>query len=216
MAARGLVVHTIVSTDLKRTIATQGRLHSVETIDLMGPILAQLAQHLSDSPAELHGLFRRLNREYFQRIEAVEFAVRHDDGQRSHELANADIVLLGVSRTFQTPLSIYLAFNGWMVGNVPIVAGLPLPSTVFEIPHDRIVGLTMRAHNLQLLRRVRHDYLGGNTGSYAELRSIKTELDYANRIFNYELKRDVIDVTNKPIEELANEILSWQRQRVEA
>ncbi|MEN8223522.1 MAG: kinase/pyrophosphorylase, partial [Acidobacteriota bacterium] len=107
---KGFVVHTIVSKSLRDRILILGRLYDVETIDLMGPLLAQLSRQLDYSPVETPGMFRKLNRSYFQRIEAMEFAFRHDDGQRAEEIDKGEVVLLGVSRTFKTPLSIYLAF----------------------------------------------------------------------------------------------------------
>ena len=124
---QSFIVHTVVSAEMRSRIADLGRLHNIETIDLMGPLLAQLTYQFSDAPSGKPGLFRKLNKEYFQRIEAMEFAFRHDDGQRAKELSKADLVLTGVSRTFKTPLSIYLAFKGWLVGNVPIISDIPPP-----------------------------------------------------------------------------------------
>ena len=89
---------------LRNLILEQGRLHDLLTIDLMGPLLAQLSHYFENSPSEKPGIYHTLNKAYFQRIEAVEFTLRHDDGQRVEELNNADIVLLGVSRTFKTPI----------------------------------------------------------------------------------------------------------------
>lgn len=207
----GFVVHTVVSIDLRAAINELGRLHDVETIDLMGPLLANLSLQLHDSPSEMPGLFRKLNKEYFNRIEAMEFAFRHDDGQRAHQLYNADIVLIGVSRTFKTPLSIYLAFKGWMVGNVPIILDLPVPSTLFELPLGTVFCLTTRPGHLSVLRSVRHAHLGGATGEYAKEEYVKEELAYANRIFARRPDWPVIDVTKKPIEEISSEILSRMR-----
>lgn len=208
----GFIVHTVVSADMRAAIADIGRLHNVETIDLMGPLLAQLTFQLSDSPSEKPGLFRKLNREYFQRIEAMEFAFRHDDGQRVTELGNADIVLLGVSRTFKTPLSIYLAFKGWLVGNVPIISDLPLAQSVYDLPAGTVFCLTTDANRLAVLRRVRDTHLGGSTGSYADVDYIRKELTYANSIFRKGGDWCVIEVTKKPIEEIAAEILIQKRQ----
>lgn len=207
------IVHTIVSQNLRNTMAEQGRLHNVPTIDLMGPLLAQMAQHLALSPAEKPGLFRELNREYFRRIEAVEFALRHDDGQRTHELDKADIVLLGVSRTFKTPLSIFLAFKGWMVGNVPIALDAPLPPILERLPPSKVFCLTTDPVNLSELRRARHKHLGGATGSYADFDFVQRELGYAEMLFRSHAGWAVIDVTNKPIEEIASEILAIMRAR---
>ncbi len=210
----GFIVHTVVSADMRASIADIGRLHNVETIDLMGPLLAQLTYQLSDSPSEKPGLFRKLNREYFQRIEAMEFAFRHDDGQRVHELTNADIVLLGVSRTFKTPLSIYFAFKGWLVGNVPIICDIQPPEVIYDLPAGVAFCLTTDARKLADLRRVRDAHLGGSTGSYADVDFIRKELAYANSVFRKRRDWDVIDVTRKPIEEIASEILIRKRKNL--
>lgn len=208
----GFIIHTIVSKKLRDVILRTGRLHNVETIDLMGPLLARLAHQFSDSPSEKPGLFRDLNKEYFQRIEATEFAFRHDDGQHAEELPKAEIVLVGVSRTFKTPLSIYLAFKGWLVANVPIVLEIPPPSILFELPPGKVFGLVMDPRHLAALRQVRHEYLGGATGEYADLSFVRRELIHAKRIFASQPGWPVIDVTNKPIEEIAEEILASIRK----
>lgn len=206
------IVHTVVSTELRHLILNTGRVHSVETIDLMGPLLAQLSQQFEISPSEKPGLFRQLNQAYFQRIEAMEFVLRHDDGQRIHELDKAEIILLGVSRTFKTPLSIFLAFKGWMVANVPIILGIEVPPELFQLQQAYIFGLTTDAENLALLRRVRHEHLGKATGNYAEINFVRQELKYAQSIFAQRPDWPVLKVTNKPIEEIASEILEKIRQ----
>jgi len=207
-ASKGFIVHTVVSRKLRDEILNFGRLHNVETIDLMGPLLAQLSHQFSDSPSEKPGIFRQLNKSYFQRIEAVEFAFRHDDGQKVQELGNAEIVILGVSRTFKTPLSLYLAFKGWLVANVPVILGIELPDIVFKLPADRIFGLTTSAHRLAMLRSVRAEHLGGATGKYSDLDYVRNELAYAESIFKRKQGCSVINVTNKPIEEIAFEIIN--------
>jgi regulator of PEP synthase PpsR (kinase-PPPase family) len=177
----------------------------------MGPLLAQLTYQFSDSPSGKPGLFRKLNREYFQRIEAMEFAFRHDDGQRAHELSKADLILLGVSRTFKTPLSIYLAFKGWLVGNVPIISDLPPPQNIFDLPRGKVFCLTTSPNHLSVLRSVRHEHLGGSTGEYADVDYIRKEIAYAKEIFRRRPDWPIIEVTKKPIEEIASEILHRKR-----
>ncbi|MFQ5605558.1 MAG: pyruvate, water dikinase regulatory protein [bacterium] len=212
-AARGFIVHTVVSLELRNAIVDLGRLHNVETIDLMGPLLAQLAQQFADSPSEKPGLFRELNKEYFKRIEAMEFAIRHDDGQHVQELSRAEIVLVGVSRTFKTPLSMYLAFRGWLVGNVPLILDMPPPAILSEIPPQRVFGLTTNAYRLADLRRIRFEHLGGAVGEYASIEFIHRELAFAKKIFHRHPNWSVIQVTNKPIEELATEIIAQIRKK---
>jgi len=197
---------------LRDIIINLGMLHNVETIDLMGPLLAQLSHHFEDSPSEEPGLFHELNKAYFQRIEAVEFALRHDDGLRTEELDKAELILLGVSRTFKTPISIYLAFKGWFVANIPIVLGIIPPDILSTLPTERVFCLTTIPNKLTVLRSVREKHLGGASGNYAHFDHVQDELNYANRIFNNHPKWTKINVTNKPIEEIASEILTVVRK----
>jgi len=206
--AGGFIVHTLVSDKLREVMLRTGRQHNVETIDLMGPLLARLSQQLTISPAEKPGLFRQLNEEYFRRIETVEFALRHDDGRRIHELPQAELVLVGVSRTFKTPLSIYLAFRGWFVANVPIVLKAKPPSALFDLAAGRVFGLTIDPLRLAELRRVRQEHLHGATGEYADPDFVRREVEYAQSIFRRQPGWAIVDVTDKPIEEITAEILA--------
>ncbi len=207
-ANKGFVVHTIVSKRLRDRILILGRLNDVETIDLMGPLLAQLSRQLDYSPVETPGMFRKLNRAYFQRIEAMEFAFRHDDGQRVEEIDKGEVVLIGVSRTFKTPLSIYLAFKGWRVSNVPIILNIEPPEMIYDLKGLHVFGLSTYPTNLSELRSVRDSHLGGSTGNYSDIDYVTEELRYARKIFRGINECSVIDVTNKPIEEIASDILA--------
>lgn len=204
----GFIVHTLVTDQLRQEILHAGRMENVETIDLMGPLLERLSRKFSISPVEKPGLFQQLNEEYFRRVETMEFAFRHDDGQRIEELDRAEIILVGVSRTFKTPLSIYLAFKGWFVANVPVVLNMDLPALLFELPVTRIFALKSEPYRLASLRRVRHERLSGATGNYADPNFVIKEMDYALRTFNRQAGWQIIDVTSKPIEEIASEILT--------
>ncbi len=208
----GCIVHTLVLDELREEMLRQGRLHNVETIDLMGPLLARLSQHLSISPAEKPGLFRQLNKEYFRRIETAEFAFHHDDGRRAHELHQAEIVLVGVSRTFKTPLSIYLAFKGWFVANVPIVWKKELPPQLPDVPPCRVFGLTINPDRLAELRRAREKRWGDALGSYADPEFVRRETAYAGELFDRHPGWRTIDVTDRPIEEIASEILALREE----
>jgi hypothetical protein len=204
----GSIIHTLVADELREAMLRMGRQRNIETIDLMGPLLARLSQQLAVSPTEKPGLFRQLNEDYFRRIETMEFAFHHDDGQRPHELPQAEIVLVGVSRTCKTPLSIYLAFRGWLVANVPIIQTVPLPPKLLDLPQGRVIGLTIDPQRLVELRRVRQKYLGGATGDYADPEHVQRETAYAQRIFQSHPDWPIVDVTDKPIEEIASEILT--------
>ncbi|MEI6174150.1 MAG: pyruvate, water dikinase regulatory protein [Bacteroidota bacterium] len=208
---RGFIVHTLVSESLREDMLRISRIHNIDAIDLMGPLLSRLAHHFADSPTGEPGLFFSLNKEYFKRIDSMQFAFNHDDGQRGEEYDKAEIVLVGVSRTFKTPLSIYLAFKGWFVANYPIVMGIDLPDSLSNMPHGSVFGLMTQAHDLSSLRLVRQQYLGGATGEYSSVDFVRKELSYAQNIFN-RFEWPVIQVTNKPIEEIASEILAIKRR----
>ena len=210
---KALIIHTIVSKKLRHLVLEQGRLHDLVTIDLMGPLLAQLSQKFETSPTSKPGLFHTLNKAYFQRIEAIEFALRHDDGQRVEELDNADIVLLGVSRTFKTPISVYMAHKGWCVANIPIILGFPIPDIVYKLSNKCVFCLTTYPNHLKALRTIRDKHLGGLTGNYSELSYVQKEINYANRIFKANPKWTIVNVTQKPIEEISSEILSNLRKK---
>ena len=207
----GLIVHTLVSDHLRECILRISRIHNIDAIDLMGPLLARLTHHFANSPTGEPGLFFSLNKEYFKRIDSMQFAFNHDDGQRENEYETAEIVLVGVSRTFKTPLSIYLAFKGWFVANYPVVMGIDLPESLSHMPYGSVFGLTTQAHDLSNLRLARQQYLGGSTGEYSSLEFVRKELIYAQGIFN-KFEWPVIRVTNKPIEEIASEILAIKRR----
>ena len=123
---KGFILHTLVSESLREVILRLSRIHNLDAIDLMGPLLSRLSHHFENSPTGEPGLFFSLNKEYFKRIDAMQFAFTHDDGQRDYDYDKAEIVLVGVSRTFKTPLSIYLAFKGWFVANYPVVLAAEL------------------------------------------------------------------------------------------
>ncbi len=206
--AGGFIVHTLVLDKLRQVMVRTGRLHNVETIDLMGPLLARLSHQLSISPAGKPGPLSQLNDEYFRRIETMEFAYRHDDGRRPHELTKAEIVLVGVSRTFKTPLSIYLAFKGWFVANVPIILKTKLPTELFNLPSGRVCGLAINPERLAELRQARQNYLGGSAGDYADPEYVRREVEYAQNLFRAQHGWPVVEVTDKPIEEISAEILT--------
>ena len=206
--AGGFIVHTIVTDTVREMMVNTGREHNVETIDLMGPLIARLTETLATSPSERPGLFARLNKSYFRRIETMDFALRHDDGQRVEDLRKAELVLLGVSRTFKTPLSIYLAFKGWFVANVPVTLDHEPPALLAKLSPNKVFCLDTNARRLAELRRSRSDYLRGAAGEYADPEYVRIELMHARQFYYKHPRWAVINVTHKPIEEIATEILA--------
>jgi hypothetical protein len=178
-------------------------------IDLLGPMVETLESFLG-APIPLQpGALRVVDQNYFKRIEAIEFTVRHDDGRVSQDLDQAHIILVGISRTGKTPLSIYLSYLGYKVANVPIVLGQALPKELFHTDQRKIIALTINEEALHKIRQNRLQRLGSEDLSqqYAGLDYILRELEYAENIFKANRKWPVINVSNKAIEETATDIL---------
>lgn len=207
-----LVVYTLVDSALRSQVTDLAGKLGVLAIDPIEPLMAKLAQVLGREPAGRPGALQSIDQEYFRRIEAVEFAVKHDDGQMPQGLKYADLVMVGISRTSKTPLCTYLAQKGWKVANVPIVLGIPLPRELFEIPQDRIYGLTIDLASLVRIRRARLKQLNMPLDSdYGMKEHIVKELKYAWELFRGNPKWPIVDVSLKAIEETTSIIL-WMHQ----
>lgn len=205
----GFIVFTFVAPDLRNHLLRLAEEAGVPAFDVMGPLMEQFAQFLHKKPSDEPGLQYQINNDYFRRSDSIEFAVKHDDGQGADTIHQADIVLLGISRTSKTPLSIYLAYRGYKTANVPIVRHVPIPHSVFSVDPRKMVGLTISAEKLVELRGTRLVRLGRPLSEdYANIDSIRQEMSYASRIFAQLGSCPVIDVTGKAIEEIASEILS--------
>jgi hypothetical protein len=208
-----LVLYTIVDHEVREFLSVSGERRDVPVVDVIGQLMSQLGAYLGISPAEEAGI-PRLTPDYFRRIEAVEFTVKHDDGQMTKDLEQADIVLVGISRTSKTPLSTYLAQKGKKVANVPVVLGLPLPRQLEEIDQDRVFGLTIDVASLIRIRRARLKALKMPADTdYASREHVIRELEYAREIFQGHDSWPVIDVSRKAIEETAAIILGIMDER---
>ncbi len=206
---RAVIVHTTVSQELRTYLAVRCAELRITQVDLFGNLLDTLTLYLRERPEEKAGSFHAVGDKYFRRIEAIEFALKFDDGIDMTGLASADIVLVGISRTSKTPLSMYLAMEGFKVMNVPLVPGVPLPPELAPIPQGRIVGLTIQADRLQEIRAYRLKRLGalGSADSYSDLGRIMDELAYADEVFKTHRRWPVLDVTGRSIEETAGLVL---------
>ncbi len=201
------VVYTIILPELRAAIARHLAATGVPAVDVMGPLLDGLAQRLAATPSRQPGLVHRLDARYFRRVEAVEFAVRYDDGKDPAGILRAEVVLLGISRTSKTPTSMYLAHRQIKVANVPLVPEADLPDELFQVSPRKIIGLTINPEILLQIRTERLKSLGLGSGSrYADLGRIIEELEYADRVYR-RLGCSVVDVSQKAVEETANRIL---------
>jgi [pyruvate, water dikinase]-phosphate phosphotransferase / [pyruvate, water dikinase] kinase len=215
--ARGrpaVMVYTIVAPELRdamRSLCRRGRVHYC---DLLGHPIESIARVSGMAAKMKPGARPALNSAYFRRVEAMEFAVRYDDGVGSG-LREADIVLVGVSRTSKTPLSIYLGYLGHKAANVPIVKGIVPPKELFAIDARKIVGLTIDAVRLGEIRAARVRSMGTKNRQYAELVEIFEELEEAATVHR-RLGCPVIDVTELSVEETAMRIVRLVERRKDA
>jgi regulator of PEP synthase PpsR (kinase-PPPase family) len=209
----GIIVHTMVNKRMRIILTSFCKEYNVPHFDLMGQLSDYLTNALGAEPIQVPGLFRKINQDYFDRVAAIEFSLSTDDGMSSRTIAQADIVLTGISRTGKTPLSIYLAMFGWKVANVPLVKNIQPPEELFKLDERRVFGLTIDSSNLLAQRKRRVAQMGNfDSGSYLDIKSINEELLYADDIFK-QGRFTVIDVTDKPVESSANEIVHFIQDR---
>lgn len=212
-SAKALIAYTLVLPEYRETLETEALKHDVPTVDLLGPLINRIALITNQAPLSQPGRLHLLDETYYKRIEAVDFAIRFDDGKNPDGILQADCVLIGVSRTSKTPNSMYLAHHyGLKSANVPIVYGVDLPLNLFQIAPRKIIGLHLDPFLLQEIRATRAQVLGmPSDNDYADEERIKTEVKYAKKIFK-ELGCHVIDVSAKAIEETSSEIFLHLRQ----
>jgi len=215
LETKGIIVHTMVDPGARKMLIESCVKSSVNHIDLAGSLSDYLSDLLKTKPISQPGLYRLSNIAYFKRVEAIDFTLKVDDGQNPEKIGQADIVLTGVSRTGKTPLSVYLAMFGWKVANVPIVAGIEPPEELFKADRGRVFGLNISPVYLiaQRANRVKSLHMDEDS-DYINKRKVADELDYARRIFERGGFTE-IQVTNKPIESSANEILTIITSRFE-
>jgi [pyruvate, water dikinase]-phosphate phosphotransferase / [pyruvate, water dikinase] kinase len=205
-ANRGLVLFTMVNDALRQVLQEGCRRLQVPAIPVLDPVIGALASYLGRESRGLPGKQHLLDSEYFARIDAMTFAINHDDGQSSWGINDADVCLVGVSRTSKTPTCLYLANRGIKAANVPFVPGVVLPAELMDAEKPLIVGLTNDPERLIHLRRNRLSMLDHNEATdYTDIEAVRAEVREARRIFA-ERHWPVIDVTRRSIEETAASI----------
>jgi regulator of PEP synthase PpsR (kinase-PPPase family) len=209
-----LVVFTVVSYAHREILRALCADEGVDSVDLIGALMAKLSSFLGEQPRGVPGLLHTVSDEYFRRIDAVEFTVRNDDGKEPRNLPKADLVLVGVSRTSKTPLSTFLAQKGFKVSNVPLVLGIAPPDELFTIDQDKIFGLTIKPEALSQIRQARLKHLGmPSDTSYGQRDHIAQEIAYAQQIFREHPGWPVMDITGKAVEETAADIMRIKKDR---
>lgn len=210
-----VVCYTIVSPELRQTIAQKAMEHDVEVVDILGPMLKSIEKTTGLLPKNQPGLIHALDHEYFKRVAAVEFAIKYDDGKNPWGLLKADIVIIGVSRTSKTPLSMYLANKQLKVANVPLVPEIPPPEELFKVPPHKVIGLLIDPFKLNEIRTERLKTMGLSDGaSYADMKRINEEMEYAKAIMR-RIHCTIINVSNRAIEETAGMILECTQKNLD-
>lgn len=211
---QALVVTTLVRPDMRECARALAEEHQIRTVDVLAGTLKHLALFLGARPLGVPGRIHHADDEYFRRVEAVEFTVKADDGKEPRMLKQADIVLVGVSRTSKTPLSVFLAHKGYRVSNVPVVLDHPFPPELLQVDQRRIFALTIDPAALQDIRQQRLKTLSLTRHSpYGDMDYILAELEWAEGLFRRFPSWPVIDVTRKAVEETAAMILKTLQDR---
>jgi regulator of PEP synthase PpsR (kinase-PPPase family) len=210
----GVVLYTLLDAELTRRLEDKCREFGLPCLSILGPVLSLFQSYLGTESTYRVGAQHVLNAEYFQRIDAVNYTMMHDDGQLTDELEDADVILVGVSRTSKTPTSIYLANRGVKTANIPLVPDIPLPPALLSASHPLVVGLIatperivqIRENRLLGLKAYQHD------NRYVDRTSVTEELVFARRLCARQ-NWPIIDVTRRSIEETASAIIALLSER---
>lgn len=210
----GIVLFTLVSNDLRRELITHCANLSLPCLSILDPILATMAQYLNaPTKPQVAGQYV-LNADYFRRMDALHYAMSHDDGQNAGDLHLADVVLLGVSRTSKTPTCIYLAQRGIRAGNIPIIPNIPVPPILYDLQKPLVVGLIATAERIAQIRRHRLLNLNeSSVGDYADPRHITQEIMFLKTLCT-DHQWPMIDVTRRSVEETAASILNMLTEKI--
>ena len=207
-----VIIYTTVQINIANYINEKGIEYNIPTIDIMSQPLMVIENLLGFPPRREPGLIRRLDENYFKKVEAVEFAVKYDDGKDARGVNQADICLVGVSRTSKTPLSMYLAHKNYKVANIPLVPEVSPPLEIFKKDKRRVIGLIADPVKLNEIRQIRLKAFGlSDNADYAKIDRIIRELEYSREIME-KLGCIVIDVSNSAIEETASIIIDHMNE----
>ena len=209
----GLIIYTLVNSDVRRTLEQRCRLAGLPHVAALDPVFEALERMLGQEQKARPGRQHALDAAYFARVDAIQFTIAHDDGIAPEDWEEADILLVGVSRSSKTPTSIYLANRGYKVANIPLVLESPPPKQLFEVRHPLIVGLTTSPDRLIQIRRNRLLSLNqAPETAYVDQDAVAQELAAARRIFA-DRGWPVIDVTRRSIEETAAAVIKLVEDR---
>ena len=212
--APGIVLYTLLEEDLVKRLEDHCRELSLPCLSILGPVLQLMRSYLGAETSHRVGAQHTLNAEYFKRIDALNYTMLHDDGQHIEDLEQADVVLVGVSRTSKTPTSIYLANRGVKTGNVPLVPGITMAREVEQLAHPLVVGLYASPERIVQIRQNRLLGLKAqqNDDQYIDRNAVAEEIMFSRRLcakHNW----PIIDVTRRSIEETAAAVLKLLAER---
>ncbi len=206
-AFNSLIAYTLVVPELRDILVKEALKHGIPTVDILTPMMDAVAAVVHREPKLEPGLVRKMDDEYFRKVEAIEFAVKYDDGKNPRGIIRADLVVIGVSRTSKTPVCMYLAHKRIKAANVPLVPEVAPPEEIFHLPHHKLIGFTIKAEQLHEIRRERLNTLGlTSNADYASMERILKELEHAEEIMR-RAGCQIIDVTSKAVEETASRVL---------
>jgi regulator of PEP synthase PpsR (kinase-PPPase family) len=214
---KALIAYTIVDPQNRDFLEREAARRGVEAVDVLGSFIIKLALFLDQKPLAIPGKQHQADASYYKRIEAIEFTVKHDDGQGPHTMYKADLVLIGLSRTSKTPLSSYMAQMGWKVANVPLFPDISPPKEIFTIDQLKVYGLIIESEALVRVRRERLKYLGlPDHADYADRQKIESEIKWCRAFYRKHPQWPVVDVSGKAIEETAAKIMQLHQARIDA
>ncbi len=209
----GIVMYTIVQEDLMESLKKHCYEIGVPCIPVLANIINEFSNYLGMNISHTIGRQHILDAEYFSRVQAISFTMTHDDGQSSWDLYDADIVIIGVSRTSKSPTSVYLSCRGYKTANIPFVAIDTIPTTIYDLKKPLIVGLTINPEKLVQIRQTRLSSLGQETNTdYIDIESIKNEINESRKLFA-RLNCPIIDVTKRSVEETAAKIIQLLQEK---
>lgn len=209
----GIVLYTILQDDLVDDLKKQCYKMKVPCIPVLSHIIGEFSNYLGMNISQTIGRQHLLDGEYFSRVEAISYTINHDDGQAGWDLYDADIVIVGVSRTSKSPTSVYLSCRGYKTANIPFVSIETIPTSIYDLKKPLIVGLTINPEKLVQIRQTRLASLGQEVGTdYIEIESIKNEIAESRKLFA-KLNCPVIDVTKRSVEETAAKIIQLLQEK---
>ncbi len=209
----GVVLYTILHDELVEELRRKCFQLRIPCIPVLSHIIAEFSGYLGMNISHTVGRQHLLDNEYFSRVEAISYTMTHDDGQSSWDLYDADIVIVGVSRTSKSPTSVYLSCRGFKTANIPFVSIETIPQTVYDLKKPLIVGLTINPEKLVQIRQTRLSSLGQDTSTdYINIEAIQQEVTESRKLFS-KLACPVIDVTKRSVEETAAKIIQLLQEK---